>query len=89
LLENAVKHGISQRKEGGTISIDIDKRDGFANIQVKNSGKMNISTGLDEKMGIGLENVRRRLELIYNGKATFGIREIENNVLATIRIPLS
>lgn len=88
LIENAVKHGISQRKEGGTISIDIDKLDGFANIRVENTGKMKISPGLDDQMGIGLENIRRRLELIYNGKATMSIREIENNVLALIRIPL-
>jgi len=88
LLENAVKYGISQRKEGGTISIDIDQDDGFANIRVQNTGKMNISPDLDEQMGIGLENIRRRLELIYNGKATLSIREIENNVLALIRIPL-
>ena len=89
LLENAVKHGISQSKEGGLISIDIDKQDDFASIRVQNTGKINPAPGLDEQTGIGLENIRRRLELIYNGKASFSIRERENKVLATIRIPLS
>jgi sensor histidine kinase YesM len=89
LLENAVKHGISKRKDGGAILISIQEENGFANIMVQNSGKMNTSTDLDEQMGVGLENIRRRLELIYNGKANLGIRELENNVLAIIKIPLS
>lgn len=89
LLENAVKHGISQSKEGGLISIDIEKQDDFASIRVQNTGKITTTPGLDEQTGIGLENIRRRLELIYNGKASFSIRERENKVLATIRIPLS
>ena len=89
LVENAVKHGISQRKEGGSISIDINQREGFANIRVQNSGRIPASPGLDEEMGVGLENIRRRLELIYNGKATLSLSEIDNNAHAILKIPLT
>jgi len=88
LLENAVKHGISQRKDGGLILIDIDQADGFANLRVQNTGKLNTSPGLDEQMGVGLDNIRQRLELIYDGKASLTIGEVENNVLAIIKIPM-
>jgi len=43
LVENAIKHGISQYKEGGSILIDIDQGNGFLNIHVKNTGTLNNS----------------------------------------------
>jgi sensor histidine kinase YesM len=88
LVENAVKHGISQQSEGGHITIDIEKKADIFHISVQNTGKLNQSAALDKKMGVGLENIRRRLELIYEGKASMTIREVEENVHATLKIPI-
>jgi len=88
LVENAVKHGISRFKEGGSIFIDIDQDDGFLNIRVKNTGSLNTSSSLGDQLGVGLENIRKRLELIYNGKATLKMSETDNNVVATIKLPM-
>jgi len=35
-----------------------------------------------------LENIKRRLELLYGEKATFSLEELNNEVIATIKIPL-
>ena len=88
LVENAVKHGISQFKEGGSILIDIDQREGVLNIKVRNTGNLNTSSSLGDQLGVGLENIRKRLELIYGAKATMKMSEIENDVVASIKIPM-
>ena len=88
LVENAIKHGISQFKEGGSILIDIDQGNGFLNIHVKNTGSLSKSAKLGDKLGIGLENIRKRLDLIYNGKANLKMDEIDNFVVASIKIPV-
>ena len=72
-----------------TIFIDINKKKDFLKIKVQNSGNLNKSQRLEEHLGVGLENVRRRLELIYSGKAELKITEVKNNVLASIKIPVA
>lgn len=88
LVENAVKHGISQFKEGGSILIDIDRGNGFLNINVKNTGNLKMSSKLGDKLGVGLENIRKRLDLIYNGNANLKMSEVNEFVLASIKIPM-
>ncbi len=88
LVENSVKHGISQFIEGGTILIDIIKGDRFVTIKVQNTGNLNKSSSLDDQLGVGLENIKKRLELIYNGKATMEMTEIKNNVVVSLKIPI-
>ena len=88
LVENAVKHGISQFKEGGDILIDIEQGQGFMNIHVKNTGNLKTSSSLGDKLGVGLENIRKRLELIYNGKANLQMKEVNDYVVASIKIPM-
>lgn len=87
LIENAVKHGISRYKEGGIINLEIFKRSNFLQIDVKNTGSLKPKTALGEKLGIGLENIKERLQLIYDGQANFNIQELNNFVITTIKIP--
>lgn len=85
LVENAIKHGIEKRKNGGFISVKIQEEGNFIKINVQNSGKLDIQ---ENKSGIGLNNLQERLLLQYNGNATFEIKEWEDEtVLATILLP--
>ncbi len=68
LVENSVKHGLSSLLEGGTISINIKKRDGKLMFEICDTG-----VGIKEKKavfdkGIGLTNTRLRLEKMYNSQ---------------------
>jgi len=86
LVENAIKHGIAQQQDGGTISINIAAKDGFIQITVENPGTLDT-----ERLttGIGLKNLQERLQLQYQGNAKFMIAQQPNGmVLATILIPL-
>jgi len=86
LVENAVKHGISDLEEGGVVSLIIfDAHDGLE-IRVTNTGTINNSKNTT-KIGVG--NIEKRLRLLYQEKAEFLLSENNNLVTALIKIPFS
>ena len=87
LVENGIKHGISRLTEGGLIQIKTVVEKNILSIQIRNSGRyingIKRTTG-----GLGLENTKQRLKLIYGGSASFRIlTENDSFVLTEIKIP--
>lgn len=87
LVENGIKHGISRLTKGGLIQVVTRLDNDRLIIRIRNSGQytQNIRphTG-----GLGLDNTRQRLHLIYGSEASFIIRTENNNfVLTEIEIP--
>lgn len=66
-LENAFKHGVSNDNPNAWINISIEVAPGECIYKVGNSKPTN-KTGVHEKSGIGLQNVKRRLALSYPEK---------------------
>lgn len=66
LVENALKHGISRRPEGGEIVIKAAVRDSKLQLEVVNTGELSEPTS---ENGIGLRNARSRLQLLYGDRA--------------------
>jgi LytS/YehU family sensor histidine kinase len=85
LVENAVKHGIAPLAGGGLIRIDA-RVDPYRVLQVsvRDSGAGFRQSG---RAGVGLENVERRLELCYGGKARLAIQSSAEGSEVTITIP--
>ena len=71
LVENSIKHGISPRHEGGTISVLVTVKDDRCTVTVEDNGT-GVSTNTSGT-GYGLESIRKRLSLQYQDKATFEI----------------
>ncbi len=72
LIENAVRHGVAARGEPGFVRLEI-RRDGDSlAIRVSNSGECDVAR-LTDSSGIGLTNVRRRLELCYGADSLFEV----------------
>lgn len=65
-LENAFKHGVSNNNPKAWVDISIRLNGKECVYTVKNSKTE--SNGVEEKSGIGLQNVKRRLELSYPGQ---------------------
>jgi two-component system, LytTR family, sensor histidine kinase AlgZ len=74
-LENAFKHGVSANNPGAWVKIKIQTTDEGLVYTVENS-KLPFNAEPLEKSGIGLQNVRRRLDLIYPGRYRL---EVENH----------
>jgi LytS/YehU family sensor histidine kinase len=85
LVENAIKHGISQQPEGGFIKTEVSITDGEIVITVENTGTLTDRL----KKGIGLNSLEERLQLQFDGKAIFSLQqETAQTVKAIIKTPL-
>jgi signal transduction histidine kinase len=85
LVENAIKHGIAQQKNGGLISIKIKKQNNFTCITVQNPGEIIAN---EQHNGLGLKNLVERLQLHFKDNAKFEIINTnERTVLSTLMIP--
>lgn len=80
MVENAIKHGISNLKEGGIVKIKVFKEDGHVVLLVTNTGTLKTVSDL----GVGIQNIQKRLDLQFGEDAKFLIREINENVEAKI-----
>ena len=88
LVENAIKHGIGKRKSGGLVRVISDYKDQHHELIVQNSGQLNYNsvTGSD---GFGIQSTRNRLKLLFNGKATFDIRDTDTDMVeAIVKMPV-
>jgi hypothetical protein len=68
LLENAVAHGIAGLIDGGTIRLDVVRRDDRVSIAVANPRDPDAAPR-KRGGGVGLDNVRRRLAIVFGGAA--------------------
>lgn len=84
LVENAVKHGVALRKEGGNIEISVMEKEGFLYLNVTNPGRLERD---NSREGIGLGNLRERLEISYQGRASLNLVQQGAKVCAQIKVP--
>ena len=86
LVENAIKHGISHSVKGGMITITAQLIESHLQISVINPGQMKSEAA--NSMGVGLENSRSRLNLLFGETAQLSIRPLDKNqVEAMMRLP--
>ncbi len=86
LVENAVKHGVAPARGRADLLIQASADGENLLIAVKNTGRL---TGLrGQTAGVGLQNVRERLKLLYGDRAALQLREEGGSVVATVAIPI-
>lgn len=75
LVENAVKHGIEEERHGGEIRIDAALEQEELHVRVLNTGTLRHNT---RGNGIGLENARERLRMMFGASADITLQELHH-----------
>jgi hypothetical protein len=87
LVENAIKHGLEPRPEGGTVSVTAEVLHGKLSVTVADTG-VGFGRAATAGTGTGLESIRERLKLIYGAEAELRIAEnAPHGTRATIVVP--
>ncbi|MEO8060895.1 MAG: histidine kinase [Burkholderiales bacterium] len=74
LVENAIKHGLEPKAEGGTLTVKAEIVHGKLAVTVADTG-LGFGKAATAGTGIGLNNIRERLQLLYGNKAQMTITE--------------
>ncbi|MEO6903882.1 MAG: histidine kinase [Bacteroidia bacterium] len=83
LVENGIKHGISQLALGGIISITTITSLTFLTISIRNSGQLTDINSNSGDSGFGIKNTLQRLQLLYGNTAALSIKNEQANVVLT------
>ena len=87
LVENAIRHGIEPLIEGGEITVQVEEADDKLRVRVMDTGR-GIAGGSHPDGGLGLTNIRERLEAIYGSQARLIMEENRpSGIKATIEVP--
>jgi two-component system LytT family sensor kinase len=88
IVENAVKHGIAKRAQGGAIEISAARTNGVLTVSVYNDGPTLPEDWERNKAGIGISNVRTRLESLYGNAFELKMRNEESQgVKVSVSVP--
>jgi ligand-binding sensor domain-containing protein/signal transduction histidine kinase len=85
ILENAIRYGIEPRREGGEVTIAAERADSLLRLRVLDDGP-GFPPNLRE--GVGLSNLRSRLEALYGSSFSLAMGEWENGGGGCVEIDL-
>lgn len=71
LVENAVEHGIDPKPEGGVITVHAERDGDMLILEISDTGDGITSS---DSMGVGMTNIRDRLQLLYHEQASFRVK---------------
>ncbi|HEY6505539.1 MAG TPA: histidine kinase [Chitinophagaceae bacterium] len=83
-VENAFKHISHRPGEKNYVKLDMSRSNGHFNFTIENSKEAARTTEMHG--GIGLNNVKRRLELLYPGKHELTINDTENSYTVYLKL---
>ena len=87
LVENSIKHGLEPKAEGGSLGIKAEILHGKLALTVTDTG-LGFGRADTAGTGVGLANIRERLNLLYGAKASVTVTENQpSGTRVTITIP--
>jgi two-component system LytT family sensor kinase len=84
LIENAIRHGLAPRRDGGVLRIEARRERGMLRLVVDNDAGVVTTPG----EGIGLANVRARLRVLYGDAARLDIEPGAQSFRVVIELPI-
>jgi two-component system, LytTR family, sensor kinase len=88
IVENAIKHGISKRAQGGAVRILASRSNGMLNLSVYNDGPSLPANIENIHTGIGIANMRTRLQSLYGDHFKLNMHnQSPNGVEVSVSVP--
>jgi two-component system, LytTR family, sensor kinase len=89
LVENSIRHSVAARAGAGRIAIRAESADGTLRVEVADDGEVREDEPAPSRKGIGLNNVRARLETLYGAAASLELtRAAGQGTRVSVRLPL-
>ena len=89
LVENGFKHGVNKQIKDAFLDVHLSLQDHSIELKVANNYKENDRIRPDGRTGIGLNNLRRRLELFYPGRYELSAARKDSKFEAFLKIALT
>ena len=87
LVENAIKHGLEPKAEGGHLAVKAEIVPGQLQVSVADTG-LGFGRAATAGTGVGLANIRERLQLLYGNKASLTVAENPaGGTIVTVTVP--
>jgi signal transduction histidine kinase len=87
LVENAIKHGLEPKPEGGTLTVSAEIVHGRLAVTVADTG-LGFGRADTAGTGIGLANIRERLKLLYGDRASMVVADnVPSGTSVTLTVP--
>jgi len=87
LVENAIKHGLEPKAEGGKLTVKAEILHGKLAVTVADTG-LGFGRAATSGTGVGLANIRERLQLLHGNRASVTVTENQpSGTVVTITVP--
>ncbi|CAM4042925.1 sensor histidine kinase [Roseateles saccharophilus] len=87
LVENAIKHGLEPKAEGGKLTVKAEIVHGKLAVTVADTG-LGFGRAATSGTGVGLANIRERLQLLHGNRASVTVTENQpSGTVVTITVP--
>jgi sensor histidine kinase YesM len=87
IVENAIKHGISKEARGGWIRVSAFRSNGSLSFRVYNDGAKLASDWESARSGVGIANIRSRLQMLYGDDFEFHLENQAAGVEVLMSVP--
>jgi two-component sensor histidine kinase len=87
MVENAIKHGIAKRDQGGAVRILASRSNGTLTLSVYNDGPGLSATAEKTHSGIGISNMRTRLQSLYGDAFELNMHNQDRGVEVSVSMP--
>lgn len=89
LVENAIRHGLEPKVEGGHLHVAARQEADALVLTVQDDG-LGFGTHADSAgTGVGLSHTRERLAMLYDGRATLTVTDAQPGTCVTLTLPLA
>ncbi|HUP12209.1 MAG TPA: hypothetical protein VM187_08365, partial [Niastella sp.] len=89
LVENAFKFGLNSVSKNGFVRINITAQNTMLHVTVENNVPPVTNNDALQSLGLGIENVKRRLQLLYPNKYDLIIENLDHSFFVNLKLQLA